>query len=119
VIARTYFELLRRSRQLHTLLAQLHALEGAVLLELREIDRLVHETELGHGTAGEPGRPTSRPSLETAFKILLERGRNGRVGVHELARRTGTSWRQVQRVLEGDYGPSSQNRPGSSRNPES
>jgi hypothetical protein len=117
VTARTWFELVRRSRELHALLDQVHALQGAVLLELRENDRLVHEAEIGPSAASEPGRPTSRVPLETAFRILLERGRNGHVGVHELARRTGTSWRQVQRVLAGDYGPPSQNPSEPSRNP--
>jgi hypothetical protein len=104
----TYPELLRRRRELHNLLAQVHALQGAILLELGHIDRLFQHAELGGDTASEPGRPTARPSLEKAFEVLLERGRNGKVGIRELARRTGVSRRGVEYVLEGDYGAPSQ-----------
>jgi hypothetical protein len=90
-------------RELHKLQEQVHALAGAIQQELAAIDRLIHDAKVGAPDGGEPGRPEARPTLEQAFWVLFERASNGRVGVHELARRTGTSWRMVQRVLEGDY----------------
>jgi hypothetical protein len=106
VSARTWLDHLHRSRELHQLLTQVHALESAILVELRETDRLIHEAELGHDEGAEIGRPTEWPSLETAFKILLERSRNGKIGVRALADRVGVGWRQVERVLASEYAPS-------------
>lgn len=65
---------------------------------------------------GRPGRPRAAATAKQEREILRLRHTNGHLGLREIGRRVGVSWRVVQRVLD-DHEAASQNPLVPSQNP--